>query len=116
MNNQTWQNIKCYAIKSGHNSLLDVARKMYKEITDDIFDYITALTKSTGLNLKQTFTHQRGHLIKMTCNNHHDKPPRGFMIVAHLKNGGYLLQTMDLIKYNERLKESMNEIFTISEQ
>lgn len=115
MSNQTWQNIKCYAIKSGRNALLDVARKMYKEITDDIFDYILALSKSTGLNLKQIYNQQRGFLIKMIGYQDQSSLPQAFAIVSRLKNG-YILQTMDLMKYNERLKESMSEIFAISEQ
>ena len=39
---------RCFAIKSGVNGLLDVARRIYCEIVDDIEDMVAAMAEDTG--------------------------------------------------------------------
>ena len=40
---------RCFAIKSGVNGLLDVARRIYCEIVDDIEDMVAAMAEDTGM-------------------------------------------------------------------
>ena len=39
---------RCFAVKSGVNGLLDVSRRVYCEIVDDVEDMVAAMAEDTG--------------------------------------------------------------------
>jgi DNA mismatch repair protein MSH4 len=56
---------RCFAIKSGVNGLLDVARRIYCEIVDDVEDMVAALAEEHGLPLRVGFSALRGYHVQM---------------------------------------------------
>ena len=50
------RNQKCYAVKSGVNRLLDVARAMYKESIDDVHELVKKYSGEEEI-IFQTFPH-----------------------------------------------------------
>ncbi|KAF7254801.1 hypothetical protein EYD10_01306 [Varanus komodoensis] len=58
---------KCYAVKPNINEFLDIARRTYTEIVDDIAGMITQLAEKYNLPLKTSFSSARGFFIQMNC-------------------------------------------------
>ena len=60
---------RCYAVKSGFNGLLDVARQAYKETTDDVYDLIKFYSEKYNLPLKSTFEVGTGFSISVSAHD-----------------------------------------------
>ena len=59
-----FKNQRTYAVKSGVNGLLDVARTMYKEATEDVYQHYTELGRKsprTMLCQRSKLTLRRGY-------------------------------------------------------
>ncbi|GAB5575192.1 mutS protein homolog 4 isoform X1 [Prionailurus iriomotensis] len=57
---------KCYAVRSNINEFLDIARRTYTEIVDDIAGMISQLAEKYSLPLRTSFSSARGFFIQMT--------------------------------------------------
>ncbi|XP_013406219.1 mutS protein homolog 4 [Lingula anatina] len=109
---------KCFAVKPNINGLLDVARRTYTEIVDDISELIKQLSTEHMLPLKTGYSVTRGFYIHMTCGGKDGGPsaaelPGIFIKVNKFKNT-ISFTTTDLIKMNDRIRESLQEICLIS--
>lgn len=58
---------KCYAVKPNINEFLDIARRTYTEIVDDIAGMITQLAEKYNLPMKTSFSSARGFFIQMNA-------------------------------------------------
>ncbi|XP_020824179.1 mutS protein homolog 4 isoform X2 [Phascolarctos cinereus] len=104
---------KCYAVKSNINEFLDIARRTYTEIVDDIAGMITQLGEKYSLPLKTSFSSARGFFIQMNmdCTSlPSGQLPSEFIKITKMKNT-YSFTSTDLIKMNERCQESLREIY-----
>ncbi|XP_077189415.1 mutS protein homolog 4 isoform X2 [Paroedura picta] len=104
---------KCYAVKPNINEFLDIARKTYTEIVDDIAGMITQLSEKHNLPLKTSFSSARGFFIQMNADCpsiHNGQLPAEFSKITKVKNV-YSFTSPDLMKMNERSKESLREIY-----
>ncbi|XP_027729860.1 mutS protein homolog 4 [Vombatus ursinus] len=104
---------KCYAVKSNINEFLDIARRTYTEIVDDIAGMITQLGEKYSLPLKTSFSSARGFFIQMNvdCTSlPSGQLPSEFIKITKTKNT-YSFTSTDLIKMNERCQESLREIY-----
>ncbi|XP_072505981.1 mutS protein homolog 4 isoform X3 [Notamacropus eugenii] len=104
---------KCYAVKSNVNEFLDIARRTYTEIVDDIAGMITQLAEKYSLPLKTSFSSARGFFIQMNmdCTSlPGGQLPSEFIKITKMKNT-YSFTSTDLIKMNERCQESLREIY-----
>lgn len=108
------KNQKLYAVKSGKNGLLDVSRQLYKIVIDEIINIINDLSEKYNLDLEQSYNSKRGFFIKIL--NFQDKEiPIEF--INKIEKKTYLeCTTLDIIKCNSRLDDSVNEILIISNQ
>ncbi|KAM4642188.1 mutS protein homolog 4 [Discoglossus pictus] len=107
---------KCYAVKPNINEFLDIARRTYAEIVDDIAGMISQLSEKHNLPLKTSFSTARGFFIQMNIESSGilaSQLPSDFMKVTRLKNT-YSFTSPDLIKMNERCQESLREIYHMS--
>ncbi|KAK2507453.1 hypothetical protein MC885_000652 [Smutsia gigantea] len=57
---------KCYAVSSNINEFLDIARRTYTEIVDDIAGMISWLAEKYNLPLRTSFSSAGGFFIQMT--------------------------------------------------
>uniref|UniRef100_A0A2R9BDR9 MutS homolog 4 n=1 Tax=Pan paniscus TaxID=9597 RepID=A0A2R9BDR9_PANPA len=104
---------KCYAVRSNINEFLDIARRTYTEIVDDIAGMISQLGEKYSLPLRTSFSSARGFFIQMTTDCialPTDQLPSEFIKVSKVKNS-YSFTSADLIKMNERCQESLREIY-----
>ncbi|OAC99555.1 hypothetical protein MUCCIDRAFT_42353 [Mucor lusitanicus CBS 277.49] len=111
------RNQKCYAVKSGVNGLLDVARQTYKETTEDIYELITNYGEAYKLKIKLEYTASRGYSISMPINQltNGAQLPNVFINVIQKKKT-IQFTTLELLQKNNRLNESMTEVFLMSEK
>lgn len=105
---------RCYAVKVGVDSLLDVARRTFTEITEDILEYIDSLRTSTGLMISPKYDPKKGYLMQLSSDQTDSFPAE--LIVMKKTNKNIIVTTMDLMKMNQRLSESLQEVFMISDQ
>nr|XP_006819740.1 PREDICTED: mutS protein homolog 4-like [Saccoglossus kowalevskii] len=108
---------KCFAVKPNINGLLDVARRTYTEIVDDIAEMVKQLSEKYSLPLKISYNGTRGFFIQMYAGRDNsvspaDMPPV-FVKVVRVKST-LNFTTPDLIKMNDRINESMNEIYLMT--
>ncbi|MEE6494700.1 hypothetical protein FKM82_001853 [Ascaphus truei] len=107
---------KCYAVKPNINEFLDIARRTYAEIVDDIAGIIAQLSEKHNLPLKTSFSTARGFFIQMSIEGTvlpNGQLPTEFIKVTRMKNA-YSFTSADLIKMNERCQESLREIYHMS--
>lgn len=91
-----------------------LARKTLKETNDDVYEYYQALCGSTGLQLKLKYLPEQGFnltFVKLPGQT----VPASFFIQGSTKNG-LRCSTIELMKFNQRVKESLEEIFLISDR
>ncbi|XP_061221031.1 mutS protein homolog 4 isoform X2 [Neopsephotus bourkii] len=104
---------KCYAVKPNINEFLDIARRTYTEIVDDIAGMITQLAEKYNLPMKTSFSSARGFFIQLNIDCSalpNGQLPSEFTKITKMKNT-YSFTSADLIKMNERCQESLREIY-----
>ncbi|CAO3674509.1 unnamed protein product [Rhizopus stolonifer] len=96
------RNQKCYAVKVGVNGLLDVARQVYKEAIEDIYDLVTEYSETTELNMKLQFSSSSGFFIQMSISDISENQtlPEKFI---------------NILQKNSRINESLAEVYLMSE-
>ncbi|XP_033098705.1 mutS protein homolog 4-like [Anneissia japonica] len=108
---------KCFAVKPNINGLLDVARRTYTEIVDDISELIKQLGEQHNLPLKTSYNGTRGFYIQLYCGANSGftlaNLPSKFIKVVKSRNMASFTTT-DLIKLNDRIRESLNEIYLMT--
>ncbi|XP_061599274.1 mutS protein homolog 4 [Cololabis saira] len=107
---------KCYAVRPNINEFLDIARRAYTEIVDDIAGLVNQMGEKYGLPLRTSFSTARGFFIQMKLegvNLAEGKLPSEFIKVTKYKNS-YCFTTTDLMKMNGRCDEALREIFHVS--
>ncbi|XP_063355906.1 mutS protein homolog 4 isoform X7 [Pelmatolapia mariae] len=107
---------KCYAVRPNINKFLDIARKAYTEIVDDIAELVNQLGEKYSLPMRTSFSTARGFFIQLKLEGltlPEGKLPSEFIKVTKHKNN-YGFTTADLMKKNSRCEEALREIFHIS--
>uniref|UniRef100_A0AAY4A7J5 DNA mismatch repair proteins mutS family domain-containing protein n=1 Tax=Denticeps clupeoides TaxID=299321 RepID=A0AAY4A7J5_9TELE len=107
---------KCYAVRPNINEFLDIARRAYTEIVDDIAGLVNHLAEKYGLPLRISFSTVRSFFIQMKLDGvtlPNGQLPPEFIKVTRYKNN-YSFTTSDLIKMNDRCDEALREIFHMS--
>ncbi|KAL7862008.1 hypothetical protein SRHO_G00134490 [Serrasalmus rhombeus] len=107
---------KCYAVRPGVNEFLDVARRAYTEVVDDITGLVNQLEEKYGLPLRTSFSSARGFFIQLRLEGVvlPDGQLPGEFIKATRQKNNYSFTTLDLMKMNERCDEALKEIFHMS--
>lgn len=104
---------KCYAVRPNINEFLDIARRAYTEIVDDIAALVNEMGQKYGLPMRTSFSTARGFFIQMKLEGiviQDGKLPSEFIKVTKQKNN-YSFTTSDLMKMNDRCEEALREIF-----
>ncbi|XP_071353932.1 mutS protein homolog 4 isoform X3 [Trachinotus anak] len=107
---------KCYAVRPNVNQFLDIARRAYTEIVDDIAGLVNQMGEKYGLPVRTSFSTARGFFIQMKLEGvvlPEGKLPSEFIKVTKHKNN-YGFTTADLMKMNDRCDEALREIFHMS--
>ncbi|XP_061107602.1 mutS protein homolog 4 [Conger conger] len=107
---------KCYAVRPNVNEFLDIARRAYTEIVDDISGLVDQMRERFSLPLRTSFSTTRGFFIQLKLEGvalPQGQLPTEFIKVTKHKNN-YSFTVADLIKMNDRCDEALREIFHMS--
>ncbi|KAF3940245.1 hypothetical protein ABW19_dt0207615 [Dactylella cylindrospora] len=108
---------RCYAVKSGFNGLLDVARQTYKEATEDLHILYQEISRDHNLpSLEIKFDAQRGYFFRIPTADTEDTPlPPDFVNIIKKKKFTECT-TLDLMKRNARVGDAMTEVLLMSDR
>eukprot|EP00116_Pleurobrachia_bachei_P003094 sb/3463356/ len=105
---------KCFAVKPHLNGMLDVARRAYSELIDDVAQIVKDLAQKYSLPLKTGFTTTRGFYITLSSKSSPELP-NVFVKVVKTRNG-ITCTTGELIKLNDRINESLTDIYLMTNE
>ncbi|KAI7863458.1 muts domain V-domain-containing protein [Spinellus fusiger] len=110
------KNQRCYSVKERFNGLLDVARQTYKETVQDIYDMATEYGEITELPIKLQFNNSKGFYLCISSIDQLSNftlPPLFINMVEKKKH--ITFTTLELLKKNFRLEESLTEVYLMSD-
>ncbi|XP_075977921.1 mutS protein homolog 4-like [Anticarsia gemmatalis] len=110
---------RCFAVRPDINGLLDVARRTYSELIEDIQKIVQQLSETYDLPLRLNQNMLKGfHIVYALApkNRRHfnmeDLPP--IFIQVHNSGASVTMTTEELVVLNQQAKESLNEIQKMS--
>ncbi|KAF2405477.1 hypothetical protein EJ06DRAFT_502734 [Trichodelitschia bisporula] len=108
------RNQRIYAVKSGVNGLLDVARQTYKESSEDAYRHLEDLSNQHSLPLDLKYDNARQFYIRISANDVGDQPLPLTFINVFRKKGMIECQTLSLLKMNQKISDAIVEIIAMS--
>ncbi|CAK3852593.1 related to MSH4-meiosis-specific [Lecanosticta acicola] len=109
------RNQRTYAVKSGLNGLLDVARQTYKESMEDALTHIEQMAEEHSLPLQTKFDNKRQFFLRIRADEleGRDLPP---VFINVYKNKDCLeFQTLDIVKRNQKIGDAHMEVVLMSD-
>ncbi|UNI17140.1 MutS protein msh4 [Purpureocillium takamizusanense] len=104
------RNQRTFAVRSGINGMLDVARQTYKELTEEIHQHVDELQDGFKIAVALKFDNGRKYWLRIKAIDFdYGSPPPLFVNVVRKKDN-IECQTLDLIKLNVRLSDASNEV------
>jgi DNA mismatch repair protein MSH4 len=105
------------AVRPGYNALLDVARRTFSEVTEDIHQLVREYEDTYQIPLKIRFNTQAAgyYLNAPSASVKPEELPQVFInVISRRKQLEFT--TMQLLKLNQRVEESMTEILLMSDE
>ncbi|KZO99190.1 hypothetical protein CALVIDRAFT_404861 [Calocera viscosa TUFC12733] len=109
------KNMKVYAVKANYNRLLDVARETYKEDIAEVYALQRRLAEEHDLPIDLQWTENGFYFTVKKDEVPNGRFPKGFVDVS-AKGTKWICSSMDLKKWNARVKDALNETMLISDQ
>ncbi|KAL1956145.1 hypothetical protein VTO42DRAFT_7580 [Malbranchea cinnamomea] len=110
------RNQRIYAVKSGVNSLLDVARQTYQEANNDVVELASRLGDTYDLPLDLRFEPARQYYFRLSVADLDSRPLPDVFINVFRKKSFLEFQTLDLVKLNQKITDSHNEVVNMSDR
>lgn len=108
------RNQRTYAVKSGVNGLLDVARQMYKEVTGDIEAYVNELGGFHELPLEIRYETARQYYIRLPAHELEERSLPDVFVNVHRRNKVVECQTLDLMRLNRKVTDAHHEVLSMT--
>ena len=108
------RNQRTYAVRSGVNGLLDVARQTYKEAMTDALQHITDLGEEHELTLQTKFDNVRQFYLRLHANDLEQRDLPAIFINVFRKKDLIECQTLDLVKRNQNIANAHSEVLMMS--
>lgn len=109
------------SIKTGLNPMLDVARRTYNEVLDDITGVAESIQNQLDVTIKVHYSHSEKYYLTVKDGSRASQVSTesqlvdsGIFINICRKGNLYKLMTLDLLKLNQRLKQSESEVYSLS--
>ncbi|KAB2100972.1 MutS 4 [Alternaria gaisen] len=104
------RNQRTYAVKSGINGLLDVARTTYKEATEDAYQHSNELSQEHDIRLDLKYDTARQFYLKIATSELEGKvlPPVFTNVIRRKKN--IECQTLELMKRDEAVETLIDKV------
>ena len=97
-------------------SLLEVARRTLKETQSDIYEYVEIWSKQIDLQIEIKYQSKRGYFLSTSRSALGERSMEGLCSQFKVRRNEVTFTTMDLIKLNGRVKESMTEVLLASQE
>jgi DNA mismatch repair protein MSH4 len=110
------RNQHTYAVRSGVNGLLDVARQAYKEAMTDALQHITDLTEEHNLPLQTKFDNARQFYLRLRAEELEQCDLPAVFINVFRKKDNIECQTLDLLKRNQKISDAHTEVILMSDK
>ena len=110
------RNQRTYAVKSGVNGLLDVARQTYKEAMTDAMQHIENLGEEHGLPLQTKFEGARQFYMLLPASELAERDLPAVFCNVYRKKDKVECSTLDLMKRNQKIADSHNEVLLMSDK
>ena len=110
------RNQRTYAVRSGVNGLLDVARQTYKESNADAYQLVVDLGTEHDLALDLKYDSARQYYIRISTSELADRDLPPIFINVFRKKNIVECQTLDLLKWNQKITDSHHEVIQMSDQ
>ncbi|KAK4897518.1 MutS protein msh4 [Elasticomyces elasticus] len=108
------RNQRTYAVKSGVNGLLDVARLTYKEAMTDALQHMTDLSEEHNLPLQRKFDNTRQFYLRLKAEELEQRDLPAIFINVYRKKDIIECQTLDLMKRNQKIADAHTEVLMMS--
>ncbi|KAF2280678.1 uncharacterized protein EI97DRAFT_367992 [Westerdykella ornata] len=103
------RNQRTYAVKSGVNGLLDVARTTYKEAMEDAYQHSNELSQEYDLQLELKYETARQFYIRIAMADLGDRPLPPVFVNVFRKRNTIECQTLELMKRNQKVSMTCDE-------
>ncbi|KAI9053310.1 hypothetical protein LZ554_002273 [Drepanopeziza brunnea f. sp. 'monogermtubi'] len=110
------RNQRTYAVKSGVSGLLDVARQTFKETTEDVHQHVTDINQRYEMVAETKYDNARRYYLKLFERDFEGRDIPDILINRFQKKGCIECQTLDLVKLNQRIEGSHQEVVLMSDQ
>jgi len=110
------RNQRTYAVRSGVNGLLDVARQTYKEAMTDALQHITDLAEEHNLPLQTKFDNPRQFYIRLRAEDLEARDLPAVFINVFRKKDNIECQTLELLKRNQKISDAHTEVILMSDK
>ncbi|KAK2014540.1 muts domain V [Colletotrichum eremochloae] len=110
------RNQRTFAVKSGVNGLLDVARQAYKENTNDVHSHVEELNNEYDIEADLRYDTARKYWVRVRAVDFEERqiPP---VLVNQTRKGPYIeCLTVRLKKLNQRIVDSVAEVVMLSDK
>jgi len=109
------RNQRTYAVRSGVNGLLDVARQTYKEAMTDAYQHVTDLADEHNIPPECCYDSARQHYIRLPVSELEDRNLPPIFINVFRKKKFIECQTLGLMKRNQKIVDSHTEVLCMSD-
>ncbi|KAL9002987.1 MAG: hypothetical protein Q9188_004105 [Gyalolechia gomerana] len=110
------RNQRTYAIKSGVNGFLDVARQTYKEANADAYQLVTDLGQTHRIALEMKYDTARQYYIRISVSELEERNLPDVFINVFKRRNFVECQTLDLVKHNQKIIDSHHEVLLLSDE
>ncbi|KFZ13005.1 hypothetical protein V502_06805 [Pseudogymnoascus sp. VKM F-4520 (FW-2644)] len=110
------RNQRTYAVKSGVNGLLDVARQTFKEATQDVHEQVSRINEQYEMQTETRYENARRYYLRIPESNLEGRTLPDILINCYRKKGYIECQTLDLVKLNQRIEDSHQEVVLMSDK
>ncbi|KAF4445904.1 hypothetical protein F53441_10375 [Fusarium austroafricanum] len=110
------RNQRTFAVKAGINGMLDVSRQTYKELTEEVHKHLDTLNEDYRLGANLRYDNGRKYWLRMRAADFDDQPLPDILINVVRKKDKIECQTLDLIKLNQRISDTSNEVVIRSDR
>ncbi|KAH6707329.1 DNA mismatch repair protein MutS [Verticillium dahliae] len=105
------RNARMFAVKSGYNGLLDVARQTYKECTEDVHRYVADLN-----NAKLKYDTTRRYWLQLKAADFQNRAIPDVLVNRVIKKGHIECLTLQMKKFDFRIADSVTEAMGMGDQ
>jgi DNA mismatch repair protein MSH4 len=110
------RNQRTYAVRSGVNGLLDVARQTYKESMSDALAHMTEVNEECKLPLQTKFDNVRQFYFRLAVDELESQALPPIFINVYRRKNVIECQTLDLVKRNQKTGDAHVEVLLLSDQ